>query len=214
MKITWIGHSCFKIEEDGYAIIIDPYEKGYLPGLLPVNECADEVLCTHEHGDHNGRGEVKLKEGNKRNSKSPFTVEILDTFHDEVEGAKRGKNKIFLISDGKQKIAHFGDLGCEPTPEQKAKLTALDWIFVPVGGYFTIDGKQAADLMKELKPKHIIPMHYRNDQAGIGFEAISEVTAFTEQMDSVMQIDASEVDTEEKYAAQTLVLRAARTSVG
>ena len=47
MKITWIGHSCFRIEEDGYSIIIDPYEDGSVPGLAEVRETADAVICTH-----------------------------------------------------------------------------------------------------------------------------------------------------------------------
>ena len=70
MKITWIGHSCFKVEEAGYRIVFDPYDDGYVPGLGPVRETAEEVLCSHEHGDHNARKRVTLVSG----SKSPFTV--------------------------------------------------------------------------------------------------------------------------------------------
>ena len=68
MKITWIGHSCFRIEQDGYAVITDPYEDGYVPGLRPLRETADMVLCSHEHGDHNARDLVKIRE----NADCPF----------------------------------------------------------------------------------------------------------------------------------------------
>ena len=54
MKLTWLGHSCFKMESNGYTIILDPYEDGYVPGLAPVRETADAVFCSHEHSDHNG----------------------------------------------------------------------------------------------------------------------------------------------------------------
>ena len=47
MKITWLGHSCFKVETKGYVIVLDPYEDGSVPGCLPVREEADEVLCSH-----------------------------------------------------------------------------------------------------------------------------------------------------------------------
>ena len=62
MKITWIGHSCFKVEEAGYRIVFDPYDDGYVPGLGPVRETAEEVLCSHEHGDHNARKRVRFPE--------------------------------------------------------------------------------------------------------------------------------------------------------
>ena len=55
MKITWIGHACFKIESDGYTLIFDPYADGFVPGLKPLREKADMVLCSHEHGDHNAK---------------------------------------------------------------------------------------------------------------------------------------------------------------
>ena len=52
MKLTWLGHSCFKMESNGYTVILDPYEDDYVPGLAPVRETADAVFCSHEHKDH------------------------------------------------------------------------------------------------------------------------------------------------------------------
>ena len=159
MKITWFGHSCFKIENDGYAIVVDPYTKGSVPGLAALDTEANKVYCTHEHGDHNGRNEVRIISSEIDN---PFSVSEIDTYHDEVQGAKRGKNKIYIIDDGTNSVAHLGDLGCELTKEQINELENLDCIMVPVGGYYTIDGKQAADLMHRLNPKMVIPMIRRN----------------------------------------------------
>ena len=50
MKLTWLGHSCFKMESNGYTIILDPYEDGYVPGLAPVRETAamSTVIITGE----------------------------------------------------------------------------------------------------------------------------------------------------------------------
>ena len=151
MKITWIGHSCFRIEQDGYAVVIDPYEDGSVQGCKPVREKADAVLCSHEHGDHNARKVVTLSGAEGKSS--PFTITKLETFHDDVKGAKRGRNTIHIITDGQTKIAHMGDLGCEPEPEQMTKLQGLDVMLIPVGGFFTIDAKQAVDLVHKLAPK-------------------------------------------------------------
>ena len=202
MKITWIGHSCFKIESAGYAIITDPYEDGYVPGLKPLRERADMVLCSHEHGDHNARNLIKIKEGQK----CPFTVETIDTWHDEVQGKKRGPNTIHILEAEGIRVAHMGDLGCELEDEQIQRLQNLDICLIPVGGHFTIDGKQAAELIQVIKPRLVIPMHYRDDAAGFGFAVISQVDEFTECMSDVHELNSSCIDTEQMPDAKVAVL--------
>ncbi|MCD8012305.1 MAG: MBL fold metallo-hydrolase [Lachnospiraceae bacterium] len=174
------GHSCFKLEKDGYTIITDPYADGSVPGYAPICEKADMVLCSHEHADHNFRDGVELIE----RQGLPFHVEVIETYHDEVCGKKRGPNKIFIIDDGENRVAHFGDLGCELTPEQMEKLQNLDVAMLPVGGYFTIDARQAADIVLSLKPGIVIPMHYRSVKYSFGYDVIGTVDEFTEAMES------------------------------
>jgi L-ascorbate metabolism protein UlaG (beta-lactamase superfamily) len=203
MKITWIGHSCFKIESDGYTIITDPYEDGYVPGLKPLRESADMVLCSHEHGDHNARDLVEIRKG----SVCPFTVETIDTWHDEVKGAKRGPNTIHIIEAEGIRLAHLGDLGCELEENQIRKLEKLDVCLIPVGGHFTIDGKQAADLVHRIQPKLVIPMHYRDDRAGFGFDVISEADDFTKCMDSVVTLGECSLSTDRLPDARVVVLQ-------
>lgn len=190
MKITWIGHSCFKIEKDGYSIILDPYEDGSVPGLAPVREQANMVLCSHEHGDHNARHTVKVTEAEG----FPFTVTEIRTWHDDEKGAKRGSNIIHIISDGSMRIAHFGDLGCEPDAGQMEQLLGLDAALIPVGGFYTINGVQAAKLIKGLQPGLVIPMHYRDDEKGVGFGVIGTVEQFTDQQEDVSAIPASQLE--------------------
>ena len=166
MKITWIGHSCFKVEEAGYSIVFDPYDDGYVPGLGPVRETADEVLCSHEHGDHNARKRVTLVSG----SKSP------------------------------------GDLGCKLPADQLAQLKDLDIAMIPVGGHYTIDAAQAADLVHKIAPAHVIPMHYRGDNNAFGFDVIGTVKEFTHLMDSVSFTGSCTVDLDNLPSEQVLVL--------
>ncbi|MCC8164199.1 MAG: MBL fold metallo-hydrolase [Lachnospiraceae bacterium] len=203
MKITWIGHSCFKIEKEDYAIVVDPYEDGSVPGLKPVRENADLVLCSHEHADHNFRGGVTLS----GRTKMPFSIEKVSTWHDEVKGAKRGNNQIFIIDDGENRIAHLGDLGCELMPDQLQKLRNLDAVMIPVGGFYTIDARQAAELVRRLKPRIVIPMHYRSDRDQYGYDVIGTVDEFTELMDSVTTIPGSEIETASALRAQVVVLQ-------
>lgn len=148
------------------------------------------VLCSHEHADHNFRDGVELIE----RPGLPFHVEVIETYHDEVCGKKRGPNKIFIIDDGENRVAHFGDLGCELTPAQMEKLQNLDVAMVPVGGYFTIDARQAADLVCSLKPGIVIPMHYRSEKHSFGYDVIGTVDEFIEIMDNVKTLSESEIE--------------------
>ena len=192
MEITWIGHSCFRIEEDGYSLIIDPYEDGSVPGLANVRESADAVLCTHEHGDHNFRDGVTLK----NSGKPALRVEAIDTFHDDEQGIKRGRNRIYIISGKTARIAHMGDLGCVPCDMDK--LRGLDAVLIPVGGFFTIDGKTAADIIKKIKPRIAIPMHYCNH--GFGFDVLGTVDDFLSYFpDEIERLDGSSIDTDDSY---------------
>ena len=202
MKITWIGHSCFKIEEGGYRIILDPYEDNSVPGLGPVRETAEAVLCSHEHGDHNARKRVALVPG----VESPFTVTRIETYHDPLKGVLRGRNTIHILATADKRIAHFGDLGCSLTSEQLAQLKDLDIAMIPVGGHYTIDAAQAAALVRKINPVHVIPMHYRGEGDAFGFGVIGTVKQFTDQMDSVTFIGGSTLDLDTLPAEQVLVL--------
>ena len=202
MKITWIGHSCFKIEEGGYRIILDPYEDNSVPGLGPVRETAEAVLCSHEHGDHNARERVALVPG----VESPFTVTRIETYHDPLKGVLRGRNTIHILATADKRIAHFGDLGCSLTSEQLAQLKDLDIAIIPVGGHYTIDAAQAAALVRKINPVHVIPMHYRGEGDAFGFGVIGTVKQFTDQMDSVTFIGGSTLDLDTLPAEQVLVL--------
>ena len=202
MKITWIGHSCFKIEEGGYSIVIDPYDDNYVPGLKPVRERAQAVFASHEHGDHNARERVTLVPGGK----TPFTVTKIETYHDPEHGALRGRNTIHVFSAGGRRIAHFGDLGCELEKDQLEQLKGLDAALIPVGGFYTIDAAQAADLVARIQPVHVIPMHFRAGNNRFGFDKIGTVEQFTDLMEPVIFTGSSVLDLDSPPEEQVVVL--------
>ena len=178
MLITWLGHSCFKVEKDDYVVVFDPTEDNYVPGISPIREKANMVVCSHEHGDHNARHLIELDESKP----CPYIITEIETFHDDEKGKLRGENRITVIDDGSLRVAHFGDLGCIPEPFQIEELMNLDVALVPVGGYYTIDAAVAAKIINEIKPRIVIPMHYRDDEKGFGFDVIGKVDDFVEIM--------------------------------
>ena len=193
MKLTWLGHSCFKVEKGDFIVILDPYADGSVPGLASIRERANLVLCSHEHNDHNYRDGVGLWEAEE----NPFTVEQMNTYHDDVKGERRGENQITILGDGKTRLAHMGDLGCEPEPEQLEQLKGVDVLLLPVGGHYTIDAAQAADLVKKIEPRIVVPMHYRDDEEGFGFDVLGKVEEFLENMDSIKKVAGSELERDE-----------------
>ena len=201
MKITWIGHSCFKLEDDGYTVIFDPYGNHRVPGLAEVEESADLTLCSHDHSDHGAREKVKQKKACRNN---PYTVTTIPTFHDDREGSLRGNNTIHLLNNGKYRIVHFGDIGCELTEEQAELLSSPDVAMIPVGGYYTVDAIGAKKILDKIHPRIVIPMHYRGE--GFGFDVIDTVDDFLSMCDSVERLDGSSIEITGEETAKTVVL--------
>ncbi len=200
MKITWLGHSCFKIESKGYEIVLDPYDDGYVQGLKPLRVEADEVLCSHGHGDHGAVHVVTLRKGGV----SPFRIQKISTYHDDVQGAKRGPNVIHILDDGTCRAAHLGDLGCALTEEQIQALKNVDALMIPVGGFFTIDAGQAKAVADQIRPVVTIPMHYRSDK--FGFDVLGTLDEFTALCDNVVKYEGNSLELTKGMPEQTAVL--------
>lgn len=174
MQITYYGHSCFTLKCNGFPVAIDPY-RDYVPGYRPLSIEAYRTFCSHNHDDHCWRAAVKLPEVLFMDD--PFTIPRIKGYHDDVQGAKRGPNTMHIFMADGLKVAHLGDIGCFPPEEDLEKLKGLDACMVPVGGHYTIDAKQAKELMDILQPRVIIPMHYR--LGNLGFAEIGTLDEFT-----------------------------------
>ena len=120
MTITYWGHSCFRVEQDGYVLVLDPFTQ--IPGLPDTAGTADAVLCSHGHFDHNYTALLHLS----GRQDSPFTIRKMDVFHDDKGGALRGPNQIHILSAGGVTLAHLGDLGHQLTAEQVSELGPLN----------------------------------------------------------------------------------------
>jgi len=205
--IKYIGHSCFKLTAADVEIVIDPYADGQVPGLEPVREEADFVFCSHEHFDHNYREGVSIR---SELSSTPFSVTELMIPHDDCDGAKRGNNIVHIFKINGLRIAHMGDIGRTLTPEEAEKLSDVDCMLIPVGGYYTVDAEAARTIITQTTPKVVIPMHYRSE--GIGFDVLSTVEPFIAGVDNVEYGDHEYFLTIGITGQQVVVLKPAAAS--
>lgn len=201
MKITWYGHSCFKVSFDGGSVVFDPYADGSVPGWTLPQLSADAVLCSHRHDDHAGAGKVTLS-GREPDCK----VETVECFHDAEHGAKRGANTIHILTADGVRVAHLGDLGHEPDEAQLAAIGAPDVLLIPVGGFYTIDAATAAAVAEKIGARITVPIHYRGD--GFGYDVIGMVEEFTALRKDVRCADSNSFDPADYKDRVTLVLKA------
>lgn len=181
MFITWLGQSCFKIQTKEATIVTDPYDADI--GLKLPRLSADIVTVSHQHNDHNNTGAVS---GVPFIIDTPGEYEVRKIFiqgfpawHDAAGGTKLGSNTIFVFSAEEMKIAHLGDLGTMLDQEQLDKLENVDILLIPVGGVYTLDGKKAAEVVSQIEPRIVIPMHYKIPGLNI---KLGTVDAFCNEM--------------------------------
>jgi L-ascorbate metabolism protein UlaG (beta-lactamase superfamily) len=179
IMVRWHGQSFFEIiTTKGTRIVFDPHLIDAY-GRNAVN--ADLVLISHEHTDHtqtsvvenldkakvlhgvkDEKGDGKKFEWNAIDETfKDVKIRTLGTFHDQMNGMQRGLNSIFILEFDGLKVVHLGDLGHTLSDAQIKKLGEVDVLFIPVGGVYTLNGEDAAKVVKQVKPRrYVIPMHF------------------------------------------------------
>lgn len=167
MDIFWHGQACFKIKAKNATILIDPFDAAATKLKAPKDYLCDVALKTHNHADHNYfaelSGDTVLVEGPGEYEVKGVSVIGVPSYHDKTEGSERGKNTLYHLQVDGLNIVHLGDLGHVLTEDQIASLGVTDILMIPVGGHYTIDSKEAAQVISQLEPRVIIPMHYAID---------------------------------------------------
>ena len=164
LQIRWHGHSCFGITNE-ITLVTDPHD-GKSIGIHEPNVTGDIVLVSHDHYDHNSVKSVE-KEGAKiitdTRKRNIANVEIkgIESFHDGCRGEKRGNNIIYKFTMEGITFCHMGDLGHDLDEDTVQKIGDVDILFIPIGGTFTLDAKQAWRIIKKVKPRIAVPMHYK-----------------------------------------------------
>jgi L-ascorbate metabolism protein UlaG (beta-lactamase superfamily) len=161
MEINWLGHSCFRLRGRDVSIVIDPYAKEV--GNLG-KQTADIVLISHDHAGHNnvdgigGTAKVLNLPGEYEIKSVPIVG--VQTAHDAEGGRKRGGNVAWIVQVDDVNVCHLGDLGERLSTEQADAIGNVDVLLVPVGGHNTINAAQAAEIVTQLEPKIVVPMHF------------------------------------------------------
>jgi len=162
LDVTWLGHGCFRLRGRGAAVVTDPYPPAI--GLKLSRMDAEVVTVSHEHDNHNytqvvrdgayeihGPGEYEV---------AGVSVIGVPTYHDEQKGAKHGRNTVYLIEIDDVRVCHLGDLGHKLDDSEAEAVASPDVLLVPVGGRSAINGAQAAEVVRQLEPRYVVPMHY------------------------------------------------------
>jgi len=162
MEISWLGHSCFQLRGKNVTLITDPFSPQLGHSLGKIS--APIVTISHNHPGHNFTGAI---DGDPRIVRGPGEYEISDvlitgvaSYHDNKHGQELGRNTIYIIHMDDLIICHLGDLGHILQEEQLEEVADADMLLVPIGGQHTINAAQAAEVISQVEPHIVIPMHY------------------------------------------------------
>ncbi|MDP2648195.1 MAG: MBL fold metallo-hydrolase [Candidatus Yanofskybacteria bacterium] len=164
MTISWFGQSCFRIETKDGSILVDPFSKEI--GLKAPKIKDDVVLVTHSHFDHNNTADANpeafIIDTPGEYERKGIQIQGVLSYHDKSQGAERGLNTIYVIKTEEITLCHMGDFGEGKLSDSQVEVIGdVDVLFVPVGGVFTIDAKEAVEVITQIEPKIVIPMHYK-----------------------------------------------------
>ncbi|MEK7617114.1 MAG: MBL fold metallo-hydrolase [Patescibacteria group bacterium] len=188
MDIYWAGQAMFRLKGKTQTVILDPYEADFVGLKIPKDWQADIVLSSHGHQDHNNTQNIPSPSGTSPMVfKDPGEYEVggvvitgISSYHDNSSGSQRGLNTILHLNFDLLNIVHLGDLGqSRLSEEQITQIGEVDILLIPVGSVYTIDGKDASEIVSQLEPKIIIPMHYFIE--GLKFE-LDPVDKFLKEM--------------------------------
>jgi len=189
MDISWLGHSSFRIKGKYATLVTDPYAPS--TGLkFPKTDC-DIVTISHDHQDHNDTlkigGEPKIISGPGEYEIKEVSIFGIQSFHDDLGGSERGRNTIYSMTLDGIHLCHLGDLGHKLSQDTLAEMSAVDILFIPVGGVYTIGPEQAVEAVSAIEPRVIIPMHYKvpglvYDLEGVD-KFVSEIGMEAQKMD-------------------------------
>ena len=169
-----MGLSCFRIRGSQAVIITDPFPPGL--GYTLGKQTADIVTVSHQHPSHSYdqgiNSEHRLVKGPGEYEISGVLILGISTYHDSVKGQTRGKNTIYLMEIDGVNVLHLGDLGHALNDQQAEEIGNVDILLLPVGGVNTINAAMAAEVIRKLEPKMVIPMHYRTEKGSPDLEPV------------------------------------------
>jgi len=171
--LRYLGHACFDVvPAAGPRVLLDPYRSGALGGRIshaPIDVTADIVAITHYHEDHGWYGALP---GDPIVVDQPGQVLGVDFRmvwlpHDAHDGCRMGISRMIAFTVDGVSVLHPGDLGRLPTRDELRTLGRVDLLLLPIGGKYTLGTDDAVELMRMLRPRWTVPMHYRSKRVDL-----------------------------------------------
>jgi L-ascorbate metabolism protein UlaG (beta-lactamase superfamily) len=170
IKLTFVGHATWLIETPGGVKAATDYNDYIRPAVVPDIATMNKAHTTHfsmapdpdiKHvlrgwNPDGGPARHDLTEGDLRVRNVPTNI------RDWQGGAIGYGNSIFIFEAAGLCIGHLGHLHHTLTPEQIGQIGQLDVVMVPVDGSYTLDTAGMVEVVKALRARLILPMHYFN----------------------------------------------------
>jgi L-ascorbate metabolism protein UlaG (beta-lactamase superfamily) len=198
VTIQYFGHSYFVVSGSrGTRVAVDPYDANV--GYKLPRVAAEVCLVTHQHFDHSNSGAVGgspevVSTPGQREVKGVSILGVAAPHHAPGKNAERGDVTMYRwVMDGIA-LLHCGDLGAPLNANQIRELGKIDILLLPVGGFYTIDAGQAVQVVDDLKPEVVIPMHYRTEASAAKLSQIAPVDTFLQTIPSAWVVTKSQVN--------------------
>lgn len=190
MKVKWLGHSAFLIEGKDKILVDPYLTGNPKAAMAPDQIDCDVICVTHGHGDHLGDAaaiarrtgavvasilelsmwmekcgvkSVGFNLGGSARIKNT-TITMVPAFHSSSIGAPglefSAAMAVGMVIDSGKVVYHAGDTCVFSDMKLIAELYKPDVALLPIGGFFTMDPKQAAVAASLLNAKYVVPMHY------------------------------------------------------
>jgi L-ascorbate metabolism protein UlaG (beta-lactamase superfamily) len=202
MDVTWLGHGCFRLRGRSAAVVTDPYPPAI--GLKLQRLDADLVTISHDHENHSYAQAVRAAyeiRGPGEYEVAGVSVIGFPTYHDHEKGAQRGRNTVYLIEIDDVRVCHLGDLGHGLDDTDAETVSSVDVLLVPVGGRTVISAAEAAEVVRQLEPRYVVPMHYAIPGLKVELDGVERflkemaVTAMEPQPKLSVQASSGEFET-------------------
>lgn len=213
VRITYIGHSTFTIESPQGVVAATDYSDYFQPPQLPTI-----ATMNHAHSSHfTYRPDPSIKHvlrGWAHQGRTPsFDVQERDMRVRNVPtnirdgGATEfSGNSIFIFEVSGLCIAHLGHLHHTLTPDHLKAIGQVDILMAAVDGSWTLDLDGIVEVIGQLQPKLVIPMHYITESSLQRF--LSRVgTAFPVEREPSDSILLSRANLPTKTAIKVLIGR-------
>lgn len=213
MKIKWLGHSSFVLTEStGISVLTDPFDPETV-GYDFDAPTADVVTVSHDHSDHNYlngvRGYKQVFDTSGKFEYEGIHITGISSYHDDCDGAKRGKNIIYKFGMDGVNICHLGDIGEPCSPELIERLLPVNVLMIPVGGNYTIDAEMAKEYIDRLMPEIVIPMHYKIKHCELDIDKIDQFARLFDNEcveEDVAELELDRTDFDEGSSTRIVIM--------